>query len=62
MTSLLDKIIRDMKSEYIIKEIEDLKSCILFITQNTERYKDFRDAKDLDECLKGDENISFRKR
>ena len=33
MTSIMDKIIRDMKAENLIKKIKDLKPCILFITQ-----------------------------
>ena len=56
MTSLLDKIIRDMKAEKVIKEIKDLKPCILFITQNPQRMNDFPDAEELTENMKGDEN------
>ena len=33
MISLMNKIIGDMKKENIIKEIKDLESCIIFITQ-----------------------------
>ena len=56
MTSLLDKIIKELKSEKKIKEIKDLKPCILFITQNEERYKNLADAEPLEESFKGDEN------
>ena len=45
MTSLLNKIIRDMK------EITDLKPCILFITQNPKQNADFPEAKDLSNII-----------
>ena len=56
VTSLIDRIIRDMKTENAIKEIKDLKPCILFITQNPQYMNDFPDAEVLAIDMKGDEN------
>ena len=56
MTSLKDKIIREMIAENIIKDVQDIKPCIIFITQNPERMNDFSDAQDLQPKYKGDEN------
>ena len=56
MTSLLNKIINEMKAQKTIKEITDLKPCILFLTQNSAYSADFPEAKDLPESIKGDEN------
>ena len=56
MTSLLNKIIRDMKVENKIKEITDLKPCILFITQDPKQNINFPEAKDLPKIIIGDEN------
>jgi hypothetical protein len=56
MTSLMNKIIRDMKAENIIKEMKDLKPCILFIIQKNFMKADFQEIYDLPEYLKGDEN------
>ena len=60
MTSLLSQIIREMKSRNSIKEIKDIRPCILFIAQNelgsSRRTLDFQEINDLPEYLKGDEN------
>ena len=60
MTSLLNRIIRDMKAENTIKDIKDLKPFILFITQNqsgsSRGFADFPEAIPLPGYLKGDEN------
>ena len=62
MTNLLNQIIRDMKKENNIKEIMDLKPCILFITHNqnllgsSRGVIDFPEVSDLPDHIKGDEN------
>jgi hypothetical protein len=56
MISLMNKIIRDMKAENIIKELKDLKPCILLIIQKNFMKADFLEIYDLPEYLKGDEN------
>ncbi len=60
MANLINQIIRDMKGENKIKEIEDLKPFILFITQNqkdnSRGFIDFPEISHLPEHLKGDEN------
>lgn len=45
-----------MKLDNKIKEIKDLQPCILFITENEERYKNLADAEPLEDSFKGDEN------
>jgi hypothetical protein len=63
MTSLMNKIIINMKKEKEIEKIDDLKPLILFIIQNQNILDKSRDIidlteiKDLSEYLKGDENI-----
>ena len=62
MTSLMNKIISDMKKEEEIEKIDDLKPCILFIIQNqnilgkSRGIIDLPEINDLSEYLKGDEN------
>ena len=62
MTSLINKIIRNMKDKNIIKKAEDLTPCILFIFQNTNskdiiNINDAKDAKSVfPKNIIGDEN------
>ena len=62
MTSLMNKIIINMKKEKEIEKIDDLKPCILFIIQNqnilgkSRGIIDLPEINDLSEYLKGDEN------
>ena len=63
MTSLMNKIISDMKKEKEIEKIDDLNPLILFIIQNQNILDKSRDIidlteiNDLSEYLKVDENI-----
>ena len=62
MTSLMNKIINNMKKENKIESIEDIKPCILFVIQNQNKLGkskgiiDLPGINDLPEYLKGDEN------
>ena len=63
MTSLMNKIISNMKKEKDIEKIDDLQPHILFIIQNQNILDKSRDIinlteiSDLSEYLKGDEKI-----
>ena len=57
MITLIDKIIKEMKTENIIKEINDLNACILFIIDNQLNNSIIiPEAIDLPDIIKGDEN------
>ena len=57
MITLLNKIIKEMKKENIIKEINDLNPCILFIMDNQLNNSIIiPEAIDLPDIIKGDEN------